>query len=91
MRAGIKNRTNSGRAVHASYRGRAQHAVFRFSRREFREGESEGEVGRCETKEDSERHGLAVVEFRVWWPARVVDVGFIPVGEERACCVEEVA
>ena len=31
------------------------------------------------------------MKFGVRWPARVVDVGFIPVGDERAGCVGEVA
>ena len=91
MRARVENRTDAGHAVHASYQGRSQHTVFRFPGSEVGKGRSESIVCRCESEEHSERHCLAIVEFGVWWPARVVDVGFVPVGDERACCVGEVA
>jgi hypothetical protein len=91
VRARIENRADASRAVHASYQGRSQYAVFRFSGSEIGEGGSESVVRRCESEEHAERHCLAVVELGVGWPAWVVDVGFVPVGDEGAGCVGEVA
>lgn len=91
MRARIENRTYTSHTIHTPYQGRGQHAVFRFSGSEIGEGGPESVVRRCESEEHAERHCLAVVEFGVRWPARVVDVGCVPVGDEGAGGVGEVA
>ena len=91
MRSWVENRTYARRAVHASYQGRAQDAVFRLPGSEVGEGGSESIVRGCESEEHAERHCLAIVEFGVWWPARVVDVCYAPVGDEGAGGVKEVA
>ena len=91
MRAWVENRTYTSRAVHASYQSRAQDAIFRLLGREIGKSGSESIVGGCEREEHAERHCLAIVEFGVWWPARVVDVCYAPVGDEGAGGVKEVA
>lgn len=55
-----------------------------FGFREGRESGPESEVRARESQQDGEGHGLAVVEFGVRGPERVVDVGCVPVGEEGA-------
>ena len=91
MRARVEDRADARRAVHAPYQGRAQDAVFRLPGGEIGKGGSESIVRGCQSEEHAERHCLAVVEFGVWWPARVMDVRYAPVGDEGAGGAGEVA
>lgn len=64
--------------------------MFFFPKGELSESRAEGEVGRHESKEDSERHGLTIMELGVWWPSRVVYMGYVPIGDKGADRVEEI-
>lgn len=43
------------------------------------------EVVQCrQAQHESHRHRLTVVEFGMWGPSRIVDMGFVPVGDVGA-------
>lgn len=91
MRARVKNCAESRRTIQAPNDGRTQDTMLGLDGRQSLEGRPEGEVGARQRQEDAESHRLAIVEAGVWWPARVVDVRLVPVGEKGTASVEEIS